>query len=129
MPNDKATMHLNVARDTHPVIFRRRVLHQFGHALGLYHEFEVSPIIGSHYTYPSLRNKTKYGYILEKANPLTVQAVPESVEWDEANIQLDTSMEAGWSTAETKRSLICKESCTNGDDFDRLSIMTQTYKR
>ena len=34
-------MHLNVSRDTHPVLFRRRVLHQFGHAIGLYHEYEV----------------------------------------------------------------------------------------
>ena len=41
IPDDKPTMYLNVSRDTHPVLFRRRVLHQFGHALGLYHEFEV----------------------------------------------------------------------------------------
>nr|BDF92383.1 comb plate cilium protein CTENO189 [Bolinopsis mikado] len=96
IPDDKPTMYLNVSRDTHPVLFRRRVLHQFGHALGLYHEFEE---------------------------------LPEEVEFDEAGVQLDTSMEAGWTTDQTRTHVFNKKSCSNNDHFDRLSIMTQTFKR
>ncbi|XP_063675699.1 uncharacterized protein LOC134812281 isoform X5 [Bolinopsis microptera] len=96
IPDDKPTMYLNISRDTHPVLFRRRVLHQFGHALGLYHEFEC---------------------------------LPEEVEFDEAGVQLDTSMEAGWTTEQTRTNIFNKKSCSNNDNFDRLSIMTQTFKR
>jgi len=96
IPDDKPTMYLNLSRDTHPVLFRRRVLHQFGHALGLYHEFE---------------------------------ALPKEVEFDEAGVQLDTSMEAGWTTNQTRAHIFRKTSCSNNDHFDRLSIMTQTFKR
>ena len=57
------------------------------------------------------------------------QELPKEVEWDEAGVQLDTSMEGGWTTEQTKTNVFYKHSCSNNDNFDRLSIMTQTFKR